>query len=369
MRKNIMNFTLDSLESELHGKTDFKYRAEQIFRGIHKNHIFDFEKIKGLPAEVRNILESEYEIPFFSLITTTESQDKTKKFLFEISERSDNKNEYHRLETVLIKEGNRRTICISTQIGCNVGCEFCATGKMGFLKNLDVSRIILQVYYVSILTGIAPTNLVFMGMGEPFLNYENMISAIKILTDKKGIGIPSGKITVSTVGFKDKIRKFANDLVKSENRKIKNLKLALSLHSTNQGFRQSLIPVSKSNRLSDLYEELIYFYRMTKTKITYEYIFFPGLNDTDNDIKRITGLSKMIPCNINVIPFHKISFKLNPPLDVYNSPAANHNSLFINNLNSFINKLKNNKVTVNLRSSSGIDINAACGQLATKFQR
>jgi 23S rRNA (adenine2503-C2)-methyltransferase len=208
-----------------------------------------------------------------------------------------------------------------------------------------------------------------MGMGEPFLNYENTIGALKILTDNRGLGIPSRKITVSTVGFNQKIRKFADDLVTENNKSIKNIKLALSLHSTNQGIRESIIPVSKLNRLNDLYKELVYFYRTTGTKITYEYIFFPGINDTEEDIKRIVKLSGMIPCNFNLIPFHRIGYELKPPLDIFNNSKGTYNSLLINSLNYFISKLKSKKVIINLRSSSGIDINAACGQLVTNFKK
>ena len=369
MRKNILNFTSDSLAGNLKNHIDFNYRTTQIFQSLHQKLLFDFNKITGLPGSVKKYLSENFEFPYFKHITTSESKDNTRKFLFEIINSNADIDKYERLETVLIQEENRITICISTQVGCNVGCEFCATGKMGFLKNLEISQIILQVYNVMLLTGKKPTNIVFMGMGEPFLNYENTIGALKILTDKRGLGIPSRKITVSTVGFNQKIRKFADDLVTENNKSIKNIKLALSLHSTNQGIRESIIPISKMNRLSDLYKELVYFYRTTGTKITYEYIFFPGINDTEEDIKRIVKLSGMIPCNFNLIPFHRIRYELKPPLDIFNNSEGTHNSLLINSLNYFISKLKSKKVIINLRSSSGLDINAACGQLATNFKK
>jgi 23S rRNA (adenine2503-C2)-methyltransferase len=249
-------------------------------------------------------------------------------------------------------------------VGCNVGCEFCATGKMGFKKNLQVSEIISQVYAIKKTTGIAPTNIVYMGMGEPFLNYDNMLKSLKILTHPNGLNLPSKRITVSTVGFKGKINRFADDLSHPGNESIKKVKLALSLHSTDNGFRESIIPTSIKNRLPDIYKELSYFYQKTGNKITYEYIFFEGLNDSDNDIKRLQKLSRMVPSNLNIIPFHPIDFELRKPLNVFNENKDTNKLLSNEKLFDFIAKLKNQKIVINVRSSSGVDINAACGQLA-----
>lgn len=361
--KNILNFDLAALEKEITESGEPKYRAKQIFTSLHKNNVKNINDIKGIPKYLKNKLEDLYENPELKLLEVSSSEQfNTKKFLFEIND--ENKN--HIFESVLISEKGRHTICISTQIGCNVGCEFCATAKMGFLRNLDTSEIIMQVYEIIRNTEIIPTNLVFMGMGEPFLNYNNLLNSLRILTDPEGLSIPSKKITVSTVGFREKIKKFADDISLEENKNIRKVKLALSLHTTDNGLRESIIPTSAKNRLSDLYEELSYFYRITGSKITYEYIYFQGLNDTDNDIKRLTKLLRMVPSNLNIIPFHPINFKLKAPLDIFNfDKEKDLNKLLLNkNLFDFIEKLKLNKVTVNLRSSSGVDINAACGQLA-----
>ena len=364
MKVNILNKTLTELENGVLNLGQPKYRAEQVFKSIHKYSVSDFKGIKGIPENLKQILENHYYIDNLKLSDLKESpNDKTKKFLFELP--SGNK-----IETVLIFEKERKTICVSTQAGCNVGCEFCATGKIGFRINLEASQIISQIYEVINITGIFPTNIVYMGMGEPFLNYENVIKSLLIITNKNGIGIPSGRITVSTVGFKDKLRKFTGDILKKENQSIKNIKLAFSLHSTDNGFREKLKPTSKKNPLKDIYKELSYFYSKTKNKVTYEYIFFEGLNDKKEDINRLTRLSKMIPCNINIIPFHKIGFKLNEPLEKFNSKESeknidgNKNSLSNKKLFEFIEELKSQKVVVNLRASSGVDIFAACGQLA-----
>lgn len=358
MQKNILDYTLSELESLIVELGEKKFRAVQIFKLLHDFNILRFEDSKNIPKELIIKLKDNYLIQALNLIEIKESSaDYTKKFLFEIP------GSKEKIESVLILEKGRRTICISTQAGCNAGCEFCATGKIGFKKNLSPGEIVSQIYLVSKYTGEKPTNIVFMGMGEPFLNYENVISSLKILTDKNGYEIPSRRITVSSIGFTGKIRKFTDDLCLINNKEIRNVKFALSLHTTDKGLREKLIPVSKKNPLSEIYDELNYFYSKTRNKVTFEYIYFEGLNDIENDIKRLSRITKMFPCNINVIPFHPIDFKLNEPLEKFNGKDF---SLSKNKIFDFISKLKKNGVTVNLRNSSGVDIYAACGQLAGK---
>ncbi len=364
LKKNLLNLLQEDLEKEIINLGEPKFRAKQIFSSLHKKNVNSVKDIIGIPPALRDKIEEQFYLPLLKTVRVSESQKfNTKKFLFEIE--SSDKNYF--LEAVLISENGRNTICISTQVGCNVGCEFCATGKMGFKKNLDVSEIISQVYEVKRQTGTEPTNIVYMGMGEPFLNYDNMLRSLKMLTEKDGLELPGKRITVSTVGFTKKINKFADDLMKDENKSVKNVKLALSLHSTDNGFRESLIPTSVNNKLPDLYKELSYFYQKTKNKITYEYIFFEGLNDSENDIKRLEKILKMVPSNLNIIPFHPIESELAKPLDIFNKPKDINKLLSNKKLFDFIAELKNRKVVVNLRSSSGVDINAACGQLATEM--
>jgi len=361
-KKNLLNYSLDELRKIAVELGDKAFRGEQLFEALHKRNADTISEIKSIGESLRTKLEDYYYIgKDVSKLVTNSKSDKTQKFLFETEE--DAKGNKHLIESVLIREDNRNTVCISTQVGCNVGCEFCATGKMGFSKNLTVAEIVSQVYQVKKLSGEEITNIVFMGMGEPFLNYNNMLSTLKILTHPKGMDLSSKRITVSTVGFTDKIKKFADDILLDENKEIKNVKLALSLHSTDNGVRESIIPTSVKNKLPEIYEELSYFYSKTKNKITYEYIHFPDVNDSDNDIKRLARLSRMVPSNINIIPFHPINFELKTPLDIYNGSDMDI-SLSNKKLIEFIAKLKNEKVVVNLRSSAGVDINAACGQLS-----
>lgn len=358
MQKNILDFLLTELEEQILELGEKRYRASQIFRQIHDKNIFIFDSIKNIPIDLISKLTNEFRIDLPRLTEVKESSiDSTKKFLFELPIRKE------LIESVLITEKGRKTICISTQAGCNAGCEFCATGKIGFKKNLSPSEIVSQIYLVSRYAGEKPTNIVYMGMGEPFLNYDNFLKSLKILTDENGFGISSKKITVSTIGLTGRIRNFADDICATENKKIRNIKLALSLHSTDKGFRESLIPISIKNPLPKIYEELNYFYKRTSNKITFEYIYFEGLNDTENDIKRLGKIAKMFPCNINVIPFHPIDFKLKEPLEKYNGKDF---SLSKNKIFDFIERLRKSRVVVNLRQSSGADIHAACGQLAGK---
>jgi len=367
MKKNLTGFTLHELAEIIKTAGFPAYRAEQVFRYLHFHTIEDIGSMNIVPVNIREFLNSNFKITPLKTITVTESGvDNTRKFLFEAVEGG----KPVKIETVLISENERLTVCVSTQAGCNVGCDFCATGRMKLLRNLTPGEIVSQVYGVSRLAQGKITNLVFMGMGEPLLNYDNVIKALLILTDKKGFAVSSGKITISTVGFKDRIKKLADDITSPENSTLRRLKLALSLHTTDKGLREKIIPVSKIHSLSGIYEELIYFYRKTGTKITYEYIHFEGINDTPNDVKRLTKLSGMIPSNINIIPFHPVDFELSGPLNNLNKKIhtnifdGSENSLSKNKLNDFITELRENKVIVNLRTSSGVDINAACGQLA-----
>jgi len=369
MRFDLREFTLPELREQIQSIGFEKYRADQVFRSIHGKLTPDISLINGISSDKKEKLNSKFRISSLNCISEVKSEkDKTIKFLFE-SEAGSKRSAM--FETVLISDLNRNTACISTQAGCNVGCEFCATGKMKLNRNLTASEIISQIYSIIGITGIRPTNIVYMGMGEPLLNYDNVLKSLLILTDKTGFGIPSGRITVSTVGFTDRIKKFADDIALHTS--IRNVKLALSLHTTDNGLRELLIPTAKTNRLPAIYEELVYFYKKTRNKVTYEYIYFEGLNDTDNDVKRLVRLSRMIPSNLNIIPFHPVDFKLIEPLGKLNSANSTDDekgkekSLSNSeNLTQFVEKLRYQKVTVNLRNSSGIDINAACGQLAVK---
>ena len=358
---NITDLLPAEIEAELALMGEPKFRARQIFSAVNARGVSTFDEMVLLPKSLRQKLKEKFTIKALDEIKTTSSERfNTKKYLFALEREPSIK-----IETVLISEKGRNTVCVSTQAGCNVGCEFCATGKLGFRKNLSAGEICSQLYEVRKSAGVEITNIVYMGMGEPFLNYQNVFRSLILFTSSEGLSLPGKRITVSTVGFKEKISKFADDITLPGNEKLRNIKLALSLHSTDNGVREAIIPTSKMNRLPDIYEELVYYYRKTGNKVTYEYIHFPGINDTANDVKRLSALSSMVPSNINIIPFHPIGFKLNDPLEKLNDSFADTKKLLSNQrLNHLIASLKERGVVVNLRTSSGVDINAACGQLA-----
>ena len=373
MKSPISGLNIEEIKNCISVFGEKPYRAIQVYEALNKKLVSDFDSIKTVPLNLRNNLKQDFIIEQPDIIKTSKSEsDKTIKFLFRIAD--EEKNEYIYIESVLMEEKGRVTLCISTQAGCNAGCIFCATGLLGLKKNISAGVIVNQVYEIIRNNYTKPTNIVFMGMGEPFLNFENTIIALRILTSENGLDYSSKRLTVSTIGVKGNIKRFADELVKEGNSDIRHTKLAISLHSTDKGIRESLIPLSKKTPLPELYEEITYFYKTTGTKVTYEYIFFEGINDTENDIKRISGLSKMIPCNFNIIPFHPIDQGKNIFTDLKTKKI--YSQIFSSQINSlsnekifyFIEELRENGVVVNLRSSNGIEIDAACGQLAAKME-
>jgi len=251
--------------------------------------------------------------------------------------------------------GKRLTLCVSTQVGCPLDCKFCATGTMGFLRNLTAGEIVDQVIQAQRLADRRITNLVYMGMGEPMLNYDDVMTSIDIITDDRSLNIGSRHITVSTAGYADRIRQMAD-----EGRKVK---LALSLHSLDNEKRTNLMPITKKFSVDSLIEALDYYYRKTRRRPTFEYIPFDGYNDTDEDVKRFVKLSKRIPCKVNLIPFHSIAFTGISGLGATLRPTPKEK------MERFAQALRKANITVMVRSSSGEDIEAACGQLAVEEQQ
>jgi 23S rRNA (adenine2503-C2)-methyltransferase len=270
-----------------------------------------------------------------------------------------------RVETVLIPpasaftgteavgedEQKRLTLCISTQVGCPLDCAFCATATMGYRRNLTSGEIVDQILQVRRLTGKRMTNVVFMGMGEPMMNYDNVMHATEILVG--GIGIAARHITISTAGWVDKIRQMGD-----ENRRVK---LAVSLHSAVEETRTRLMPITKRFSVASLTEALEYYYARVKQQVTFEYIFFDGLNDTPQEVARLVKLARRIPCKINVIPFHSIDFTRPAGFAARLRPSRR--------INEIVGQLREQDLTVMVRSSTGEDIDAACGQLAVKHAR
>jgi 23S rRNA (adenine2503-C2)-methyltransferase len=351
---NIYGLTTTELEEEMLRAKLPRFRAEQLFYWLHNRGVAQFDDCGNLPKSLRAELDARYRIVHPSLTREQASEDGTRKFLFTLE---DGRN----IETVLIPSesdeagaAKRLTICVSTQVGCPLDCRFCATASMRLKRNLTAGEIFGQYRAVQQRSAQRITNLVFMGMGEPMLNYENVMRAVEILTHEKTGGVAASHITLSTAGLADRIRRMAD-----ERRKIK---LAISLHATTDELRQRLMPINKKFPLETLLDAAAHYYRQTRRRITYEYILFDGLNDSDDDIRRLVKLTRRVPSKVNIIPFHPIHSAYPEGLPMHLTPTPRHR------LEEFAAALRAQHVTVMLRSSSGHDIDAACGQLAVRHR-
>ena len=333
------------------------YRGKQIFTWIYKRHIEGFAPITGFTKSLRSRLAEVAEIRYPDVISAEESPtDGTLKLLLQLADG-------YKIETVLIPrekspedEGSlRETVCVSTQVGCPLDCKFCATGAMKFTRNLTPGEIIAQVFIAQRYAKKRVTNVVFMGMGEPLLNHEAVSGAIRILTDDNAINIRAKAITVSTAGIADRIPVIAREPVK--------FRLAISLHSLDEEVRTLLMPINRKHNLAQLIPAVKEFHRLRRDRITFEYILFDGLNDNDEDIARLVKLSREIPLKINLLRYH--------PLDHLGKLGLQVDPVALklrpsNRMEEFADRLRENGVTVFVRSNSGEDIDGACGQLAAK---
>lgn len=364
-KTNLLGLTETQLAEFVEDIGEPGYRGRQIFEWLYQRQATGFAAMTNLGKRFRDQLERSAEIRGVRRLAKTElSLDGTRKFLFELHDGTS-------VESVLIppptaarteeeneEEDNgdtpartKQTLCVSTQVGCPLGCAFCATGTMGLMRNLEPGEIVDQVLQAGRATGLTITNVVFMGMGEPFLNYDAVMTAGDILAT--GIGITLRRITVSTSGLPAFIKRMAD-----EKRK---MKLAVSLHSAVDATRSALMPVNKRFTLDALQEALAYYYAATKQRVTYEFIFFEGINDTDHELKALIRFARRVPCKINVIPFHSVSFTNPTGLSATLRPSPRVEEL--------VRELRSHHLTAIVRSSAGVDIHAACGQLAVPLVR
>ena len=358
---NIKGLTQRQLEGFALSIGEQRYRGKQLFDWLYMKEASTFEEMTSLSKSFRQKLLSTASIDSLTLVQQQASHsDGTTKFLFELSDGK-------RIESVLIppkiafddadargeEEQKRLTLCVSTQVGCALDCVFCATASMGILRNLTTGEIVDQLLQVKKISGKRITNLVYMGMGEPMMNYDNVMNSVEIIST--GLKIAARRITISTAGWIPKIRQMADDGQK--------LKLAVSLHTLDDAMRSELMPINKKFPLRDLLEAVKYYYAKTKQRVTFEYILFDGWNDTDEDAKRLIKLSKTIPCKINIIPFHDIGFTHPSGMGMKLRPTSHRRT------EEFVEMLRKAHVTVFVRSSAGKDIAAACGQLAVKSEQ
>jgi 23S rRNA (adenine2503-C2)-methyltransferase len=328
-----------------------RYRAQQVYDGLYIQRADDAASIQVLPQALRERLDTEFRSQSVRLTTKQHSADGTIKFLFELYDG-------RQVESVLIPsemveadgKPRRLTLCVSTQVGCNLGCVFCATASLKLTRNLTSGEIVDQFLQAQKHTTKPITNIVFMGMGEPMNNYDNVMSSTEIFTDQRTKMVAPRRITLSTAGVIPGIVRMADEG--------RIIKLALSLHATTQDVREELMPIAKKYRMPELVEALEYYYRKTRKSITYEYILFEGINDSIDDVKRLVKLARRMPTKVNVIPFHDIDFT--QPQGFAQTLRPTSKAKF----DWFLKQLRDEGVTVFIRSSSGLDIDAACGQLA-----
>lgn len=341
-KQDILALSQDEIKKFLVEKGEKAFRAKQIYEWLWKKPVSNFEGMTNISKGLRNLLDENY---FIQGVTTDDlqvSKDKTNKAVFKLYDGA-------LVEGVLIPTENRVTACISSQVGCNLGCEFCATGKLGLRRNLSVGEIFHQLVEIMKLAqekyNLSLTNIVLMGMGEPLLNYDNVLKSMEMVTSDKGLGMSPQRITLSTVGLPRMIKKLADDKVK--------FNLAVSLHAANDKKRSEFMPVNKRNTLSDLRDALIYFNEKTGQRITFEYLLMDGINDSLKDAQEFAEYCKSFPVKINIIEYNSTKDK---------RFKRSSNDAF----NEFVTFLKGRNLVVNVRRSRGQDIDAACGQLAGK---
>jgi len=341
-KKDIRKLSLRDLTEFFLTIGEKSFRAKQVWEWLWVKSAHSFEEMTNLSKSLRNTLTDNFVIRPISVATSQRSKDGTIKSAFQLFDDE-------MIEGVLIPADDRMTACVSSQVGCSLSCKFCATGYMDRKRNLDPGEIYDQVVTIDRQAtenySQPLSNIVFMGMGEPLLNYKNVLEGIDRITSEDGLNMSPKRITVSTAGIAKMIKKLADDEVK--------FNLALSLHAANDKKRNQIMPINETNSLEALEEALMYFYNKTKNKITFEYIVFNNFNDSLEDAKELLQFARKIPSKINIIEYNPIA-----EADFKNTKA--------DRLDVFADYLQKNGLVVNVRRSRGKDIDAACGQLANK---
>ena len=339
---NIRHLGLEELKASLIESGEKAFRAKQIYEWLWQKNANSFDEMTNLSKSLRELLENNYWIDIIDLKDQQISSDKTIKCAFLTYDAKV-------IEGVLIPTSSRTTACISSQVGCSLACKFCATGKLKLMRNLTAGEMVDQVVYLKNQAlercNNHLSNIVYMGMGEPLLNYKEMLRSTNLITSSEGLGMSPKRITVSTAGIAKMIKKLGDDEVR--------FNLALSLHAANDEKRSHLMDINDSNNLEALAEALRYFHQKTGTRVTFEYIIFKDFNDELEDAQELAEFAKCVPCKINIIEYNAID-------DGEFQQATRAK------VDAFANYLENKNIIVNVRRSRGKDIDAACGQLANK---
>ena len=337
---NIYDLCFSEIESFLINEGEPSFRTKQIWEGLYQHSYSSWNEFSSLPKPLRQKLENNFSIASLIKVNFVFSTDlQTEKILFQLKD-----SNY--IESVLLRKDNRLTLCISTQSGCPVGCVSCATGNLGFKRNLSSGEIIEQVIFFMKALKLKEeklTNIVLMGMGEPFLNYDNTISAITRLNDANSLNIGARRITISTIGIIDRIKQFSE--------KELQINLSVSLHAPNDLLRQQLVPLAKKYPLRELIDACHSYFDKTNRRITFEYVMIKGINDSPILALELMNLLRGLNCHVNLIPLNPTSHFMGKPSD----PST---------IREFGRILLNKGIAISIRNSQGSEIQAGCGQLA-----
>lgn len=343
MKKIIYNnLEYNELNSSLQELKVERYRTNQIFEGIHHLLYNDFENFTNLSKKMKKMLEEEGKFKKIELVKKFVSKvDETSKYLFKLEDGA-------LIETVLMGYHDRNTICISSQVGCKMGCKFCASTKAGYERNLEVSELLEQIYYVSRTEDIRINNVVLMGIGEPLDNYDNVIKFIKIITDERGYNMSIRNITLSTCGLANEIDRLSQEDLP--------INLTISLHNPFDSERSAIMPINNRYKIGEVFESAKNYFKSTGRRVSFEYTLIKDVNDSDRHIDEIVKLFNHENFHLNLIPLNAI--------DEFGKPSTNSNDLEI-----FKQKLVKRGINATIRKSMGIDIDGACGQLRSGHKK
>ena len=338
--QSIYGMTVEMLENYFISINDKKFRAIQVYEALYKKRVKDIDDAPNIPTNIKSKIKEDFDTSFITIISKQESSD-VNKYLFKLKDGNT-------VEAVLMRHDYGTSICISSQVGCNMGCKFCESGRLKKVRNLDASEMVMQILLVMEDIGDRITHIVIMGIGEPFDNYDNVMNFVRIINHPKGIGIGSRHITISTCGIVPKIYEF----MKEDGQ----VNLAISLHAPNNSIRDNIMPINKVYRIEVVMEAIRVYIEKTNRRVTFEYILLKGLNDSAENAKELAKLIRGMNAYVNLIPYNEtenLGFK-----------RSSKDSIM-----RFYDILKKEKISVTIRKEFGGNIDAACGQLRANFNR
>lgn len=332
--------TVEMLEDYFISINDKKFRAVQVYEALYKKRVNNIDDAPNIPTNIKNKIKEDFDMNLITIISKQESSD-VNKYLFKL-------RDGNTVEAVLMRHDYGTSICISSQVGCNMGCKFCESGRLKKVRNLDASEMVMQILLVEGDIGDRITHIVIMGIGEPFDNYDNVMNFVRIVKHPKGIAIGTRHITISTCGVVPKIYQFMEE--------DGQVNLAVSLHAPNNGIRDKIMPINKVYKIEDVMEAIREYIKKTNRRVTFEYILLSGLNDSANNAKELAKLVRGMNAYVNLILYNETE-----NLDFKRSSK--------DSIMRFYDILKKEKISVTIRKEFGGNIDAACGQLRANFNR